>query len=129
MTVFRNNKESLLAVLEALVYDPLINWRLVQGESQGKYWSVIICLVAKYGSRLFLGPPEVASSLGSTDGGPNRRTVLNETEILDGMAIHGDRCLTDVVRVDATAAGFNLEVRNERALAVYNRVETKLTGR
>ncbi len=29
MKVVRDNKESLLAVLEAFVYDPLINWRLL----------------------------------------------------------------------------------------------------
>jgi FKBP12-rapamycin complex-associated protein len=27
--VLRDNKESLMAVLEAFVYDPLINWRLL----------------------------------------------------------------------------------------------------
>ena len=32
MQVLRANKESLMAVLEAFVYDPLINWRLMQGE-------------------------------------------------------------------------------------------------
>jgi phosphatidylinositol kinase/protein kinase (PI-3 family) len=32
MGVLRENKESLLAVLEAFVYDPLINWRLMQAE-------------------------------------------------------------------------------------------------
>jgi len=32
MQVLRANKESLMAVLEAFVYDPLINWRLVQAE-------------------------------------------------------------------------------------------------
>lgn len=30
MQVLRDNKESLMAVLEAFVYDPLINWRLMQ---------------------------------------------------------------------------------------------------
>lgn len=30
MEVLRENRESLMAVLEALVYDPLISWRLVQ---------------------------------------------------------------------------------------------------
>jgi FKBP12-rapamycin complex-associated protein len=30
MQVLRANKESLMAVLEAFVYDPLINWRLMQ---------------------------------------------------------------------------------------------------
>jgi len=29
MRVLRENKESLMAVLEAFVYDPLINWRLM----------------------------------------------------------------------------------------------------
>jgi len=32
MDVIRRNKESLMAVLEAFVYDPLINWRLMQTE-------------------------------------------------------------------------------------------------
>jgi FKBP12-rapamycin complex-associated protein len=32
MTVLRANKDSLMAVLEAFVYDPLINWRLLQAD-------------------------------------------------------------------------------------------------
>lgn len=36
MTVLRDNKESLMAVLEAFVYDPLINWRLMQTEVDGR---------------------------------------------------------------------------------------------
>jgi phosphatidylinositol kinase/protein kinase (PI-3 family) len=32
MQVLRDNKESLMAVLEAFVYDPLISWRLMQTE-------------------------------------------------------------------------------------------------
>jgi FKBP12-rapamycin complex-associated protein len=31
MRVLRDNKDSLMAVLEAFVYDPLLNWRLVDG--------------------------------------------------------------------------------------------------
>jgi len=34
MKVLRDNKESLMAVLEAFVYDPLINWRLMQAEPE-----------------------------------------------------------------------------------------------
>jgi phosphatidylinositol kinase/protein kinase (PI-3 family) len=34
MNVLRENKESLMAVLEAFVYDPLINWRLMQTETE-----------------------------------------------------------------------------------------------
>lgn len=35
MRVLRMNKDSLMAVLEAFVYDPLINWRLLTPTSQG----------------------------------------------------------------------------------------------
>ena len=34
MHVLRANKESLMAVLEAFVYDPLINWRLIQADAE-----------------------------------------------------------------------------------------------
>ena len=34
MQVLRDNKESLMAVLEAFVYDPLINWRLMQTDAE-----------------------------------------------------------------------------------------------
>nr|QHX41461.1 serine/threonine-protein kinase mTOR [Halisarca dujardinii] len=36
MSVLRQNKDSLMAVLEAFVYDPLLNWRLVDDPSQSK---------------------------------------------------------------------------------------------
>lgn len=31
MSVLHRNKDSLMAVLEAFVYDPLLNWRLIEG--------------------------------------------------------------------------------------------------
>jgi len=36
MRVLRSNKESLMAVLEAFVYDPLITWRLIRTENDGR---------------------------------------------------------------------------------------------
>ena len=36
MRVLRSNKESLMAVLEAFVYDPLITWRLIKTENGGR---------------------------------------------------------------------------------------------
>ena len=32
MSVLRENKDSVMAVLEAFVYDPLLNWRLMDGQ-------------------------------------------------------------------------------------------------
>lgn len=37
MTVLRTNRESLMAVLEALLYDPLINWRLLQADADNRH--------------------------------------------------------------------------------------------
>jgi FKBP12-rapamycin complex-associated protein len=34
MSVLHRNKDSLMAVLEAFVYDPLLNWRLIEGGTQ-----------------------------------------------------------------------------------------------
>lgn len=34
MRVLRENKDSVMAVLEAFVYDPLLNWRLIDGKNQ-----------------------------------------------------------------------------------------------
>lgn len=34
MQVMRDNKDSLLAVLEAFVYDPLIIWRFMQADGE-----------------------------------------------------------------------------------------------
>lgn len=36
MKVLRDNKESLMAVLEAFVYDPLISWRLMQTDAESR---------------------------------------------------------------------------------------------
>ena len=33
MRVLRENKDSVMAVLEAFVYDPLLNWRLIDGKN------------------------------------------------------------------------------------------------
>jgi len=43
MRVLRENKDSLMAVLEAFVYDPLINWRLITNPSPklGKQYILI----------------------------------------------------------------------------------------
>lgn len=35
MEVLRDHKDSVMAVLEAFVYDPLLNWRLMDREYSG----------------------------------------------------------------------------------------------
>ncbi|KAI0832116.1 FAT-domain-containing protein [Trametes gibbosa] len=95
MKVLRDNKESLMAVLEAFVYDPLINWRLMQPDVE-----------ARRGE----GDSSRPTDLGRTTAYPTapiRKLKADENDILNEAQ----------------------EVRNERALFVYRRVQDKLTGR
>lgn len=68
--MLRRNKDSLLAVLEAFVWDPLINWRLMQlaaaAAAAGAPGSV-------RGGQLRVGPPPVGP--GNETGGGQRTTI------------------------------------------------------
>ncbi|EKM51709.1 uncharacterized protein PHACADRAFT_262011 [Phanerochaete carnosa HHB-10118-sp] len=97
MKVLRDNKESLMAVLEAFVYDPLITWRLIQHDGDGRRAEL-------------MNPDRNVDLVGSAaegGGGAHRRMRPDENDIFNEAQ----------------------EIRNERALAVYNRVQHKLTGR
>ncbi|KAN0137000.1 atypical/PIKK/FRAP protein kinase [Lactarius tabidus] len=94
MRVLRDNKESLMAVLEAFVYDPLINWRLMP---------------TKVDSRRPAGESARTSDLSRVNAylqEPVRKLKADENTILN-----------------------EAQERNDRALAVLNRVQHKLTGR
>lgn len=96
MKVLRENKDSLMAVLEAFVYDPLISWRLTAGqEGHG-------------GETDAKADP---GKLAQFAGGPSRKLKADENDIFE------------------TNGELKMEGRNERALAVYSRVQKKLTGR
>ncbi|KIM44660.1 hypothetical protein M413DRAFT_25110 [Hebeloma cylindrosporum] len=104
MQVLRDNKESLMAVLEAFVYDPLINWRLMQTEVEVRR------------PEDDFGDPARAAELARVAGhpqGPMRKLKADENDIFN----------------DEGQPGGVQEVRNERALFVYNRVQNKITGR
>ncbi|KAF7324662.1 Serine/threonine-protein kinase TOR [Mycena kentingensis (nom. inval.)] len=100
MRVLRANNESLMAVLEAFVYDPLINWRLMPGDvGQREEGSA-----ANGGGDAAWGP--------ARPDGVTRQLRANENDIFN----------------EAGETGVQ-EVRNKQALLVYNRVQAKLTGR
>ncbi|KAI0924480.1 hypothetical protein AcW2_005356 [Taiwanofungus camphoratus] len=95
MKVLRDNKESLMAVLEAFVYDPLINWRLLQTDVD-----------VRRPEGTATGRAELAR-VAAYPQGYTRKLKADENDIFNEAE----------------------EVRNERALFVYNRVQHKLTGR
>ena len=112
MRVIRANKESLMAVLEAFIHDPLLNWRLGNRES----------------------PPEPSFT------SERRQSLIGEEAAneLQQLRITGSyRARRMSSALDGAVAGDhqtnmsveNKEVQNERALKVLERVKVKLTGR
>jgi len=102
MQVLRDNKESLMAVLEAFVYDPLINWRLMQTEVE-----------IRRPSESEMSPERADDRAAANPHGPLRKLKADENDIFND---------------EGHPTGVQ-EVRNERALSVYNRVQNKITGR
>ncbi|KAF9162608.1 phosphatidylinositol kinase- protein kinase tor1 [Actinomortierella ambigua] len=100
MRVLRDNKDSLMAVLEAFVYDPLINWRILTTSPRQPTES---------GQR---NNPQ------TTMGGTNE-TVIDEQARRRTMA--GER--------EMKADNQQPEQLNQRAVSIINRVTNKLTGR
>ncbi|KAF7308846.1 Serine/threonine-protein kinase TOR [Mycena kentingensis (nom. inval.)] len=101
MRVIRHNKESLMAVLEAFIYDPLMNWRLTAASPDMR--------------RNASDPKRVAelAKVAAHPQGPTRKLKADENLIFSEGGTHG-----------AT-----VETRNAKALSVYNRVVHKLNGR
>ncbi|KAG6841465.1 hypothetical protein C0991_010890 [Blastosporella zonata] len=112
MQVLRDNKESLMAVLEAFVYDPLINWRLMQTE-------VDVRRVDE--SETDIDRAADLSRAAAHPQAPLRKLKADENDIFNDLR----SCHTTAEAEDQPGAQ---EVRNERALFVYNRVQHKLTG-
>ena len=110
MRVIRDNKESLMAVLEAFIHDPLLNWRLTSRESPPE---------PSYPSarrQSLIGELDAAQTSTRSTGGASYRARARSSAASASaeMANGGDE---------------NREIQNARALQVLARVKEKLTGR
>jgi serine/threonine-protein kinase mTOR len=112
MSVLRENRDSVMAVLEAFVYDPLINWRLLQPPQQDQ---PAVDAVAGDNTNVPPGAAAVAAVVASVE-------KSNTSSGASGAAAGKD------VAPREGRAGDEQEL-NERAVAVINRVHKKLTGR
>ena len=106
MRVIRDNKESLMAVLEAFIHDPLMNWRLGNRES----------------------PPEPSFP------SERRQSIIGELESQQpsrtgGSSLRARRTTLDAGVADPQPGHDTREVQNARAVQVLGRVKEKLTGR
>lgn len=129
MLVLRRNKDSLMAVLEAFVYDPLLNWRLLDTATDKNHRSK------------------------ATDGncagtGTGTGSLANSVdEAIDLLSLQHQNRMHVQQNIDAnTSAGINLavaadntinaaggihnptEVTNKKARIIVDRVKQKLTG-
>lgn len=102
MRVLRDNKESVLALLEAFVHDPLISWRLVTDEVN---------------NAADLKAPDASEFEYEAMAGNAKQA---NGKVPNGTQVNGATTGT------ATAVG---DVRNKRALEVVRRIQNKLNGR
>ncbi|OJJ81233.1 uncharacterized protein ASPGLDRAFT_68926 [Aspergillus glaucus CBS 516.65] len=109
MRVLRENKDSLMAVLEAFIHDHLINWRLGVRESPPGRMSFIA-----------ERRQSVATNLNPENGAqPSTYTRPRCPSILEGGILDAQEGVPNEAR----------ELQNARALQVLARVQEKLTGR
>ncbi|KAG6820409.1 hypothetical protein H0H93_000916 [Arthromyces matolae] len=77
MQVLRDNKESLMAVLEAFVYDPLINWRLMQTDDARKVEDAESAIDRSVDLSRVAAHPQA----------PIRKLKADENDIFNGMSL------------------------------------------
>jgi serine/threonine-protein kinase mTOR len=142
MRVIRENKESLLAVLEAFIHDPLLNWRLNTRESPPRphFRSERRASIVDVPGRGGLGdeerspiehaqyhaiagePPQ--SQVGAPPGRRHRRSSILDPAMGGGSVFDAQK-----VADGQTNTIQEKEVQNQRALQVLARIKDKLTGK
>lgn len=107
MQVIREHKDSIMAVLEAFVYDPLLNWRLMDTTAKDKR--------SKARSGTFSGSAgvDILDKVGM-EMSPKHNKPANQSESVSSLG--GE-------------LGVPTEALNKKAIAIINRVRDKLTGR
>lgn len=139
MTVLRNNKDSLMAVLEAFVYDPLLNWRLIETGTKGKK--------AKSNAGGAGNAPGGGGGGGSTASGNDNVGGVGGSEVsqsntdlnpltggdqiapMDSKPSDHDREPSNTQIVGSGNTQQQPEALNKKALDIVQRVRDKLTGK
>ncbi|KAK0707622.1 phosphatidylinositol 3-kinase-like protein [Lasiosphaeris hirsuta] len=136
MRVLRDNKESVMAVLEAFIHDPLLTWRLTNPASPpGPNFN-------SEREQAIVGPQAARARRPSILDGPVAPTEFLAAQATGPEAIPGpppgtrSRARTNSSAVQPSSSMTNgngpqdmAEVQNARAVEVLDRVSQKLTGR
>ena len=144
MSVLQRNKDSLMSVLEAFVYDPLFNWRLLDSTqrvpSKSKLDDVDESVKEPKAEAVSENDPDAIKPAPS----PTVPPLLNPLEINDGdgklvdeEAVNANVDLRPLIAnqeypvssVKQRLVNLKPEVVNKKVLAITHRVRDKLTGR
>ncbi|KAG8505591.1 Serine/threonine-protein kinase mTOR [Galemys pyrenaicus] len=148
MEVLREHKDSVMAVLEAFVYDPLLNWRLMDSEC-GRVWEQRRPLPANTKGNKRSRARTDSYSAGQSVGGCRRGRLralplpiqclivifFVFPEILDGVELGEPAHKKTGTTVPESIHSFigdglvKPEALNKKAIQIINRVRDKLTGR
>lgn len=140
--MLRGNKDSVMAMLEAFVHDPLINWRLLNtGDNLPDTPVVAVVPTPHAAPDAATAPSTGVAATGAAEGGeplgpaPAAAAVvaaasIGPVDLRTGPPSPPRRELTrDQVLAAYGGIGDANEVLNERAVAVMRRMSDKLTGR
>ncbi|KAF2718139.1 TOR1 phosphatidylinositol 3-kinase [Polychaeton citri CBS 116435] len=121
MRLMRDNKESLMAVLEAFIHDPLLTWRLGHRESPAEPAMPTDRRPSVMGAQITAADGgRRASVMGAID--PNTPSERPDSSYRPRLRQHS-------IAAQAQNDPVEKEVQNARALQVLSRVKEKLTGR
>ncbi|EHA57873.1 hypothetical protein MCOR27_008212 [Pyricularia oryzae] len=138
MRVLRENKESVMAVLEAFIHDPLLTWRLTKTPSKAgpnfdsERERDIVGPAATRARRpsILEGPPaEMMAAAAHMNGDGPRGNLAPGGPPGTGRRRAGTTSSAALGSSVGGTAQEMAEVQNERALEVLDRVQQKLTGR
>lgn len=143
MTVLRVNKGSVIAMLEAFVHDPLINWRLLGAAADarapavnnvGKQEAEGAAIAASIRDDMHMRI--LSEGEGSQGGRSSSGASSDDHERHDGASVDAPPPMCSSlrqrhasVRQTNVEAAPNLHVLNEKAVQVMTRVQNKLNGR
>ena len=125
MSLLRRNKDSVMAMLEAFIYDPLLNWRLMDSQQQPQQQQAAAGGGANNNST---HKPMGGSQLPNTGvGGPSDNSGV-------GVGAGGGDAASTAATLQPSSASAtmftaNPELLNKKAVAIVNRIRDKLTGR
>eukprot|EP00457_Paulinella_chromatophora_P000061 gb/GEZN01000061.1/.p1 GENE.gb/GEZN01000061.1/~~gb/GEZN01000061.1/.p1 ORF type:complete len:2707 (+),score=463.21 gb/GEZN01000061.1/:107-8227(+) len=127
MRVLRANRESVMAVLEAFVYDPLINWRLLKTDKTSMHGEPDE-MGGLGGKKAALMEDDVIASA-AVRPGVEERTGKSTGKSLKGQGVAASRVSIDGQAVPEQEGDEDSEQINSKALKVLDRVQKKLVGR